>query len=57
MGLFDTALEREDFDQAAGYLGRIRALHPDSPALAVGEQRLVVAEQAQLEQHSESEAA
>ena len=40
MELFGTAVEQEDFDKAAGYLAKIRELHPDSPVLEEGEQRL-----------------
>ena len=45
-GLFDVAVEQEDFDKAAGYLASIRNLNPDSPVLEEGEQRLEDARQA-----------
>ena len=43
MELFGTALEQEDFEQADTYLYRIHALHPDSPILLAGKQRLALA--------------
>ena len=54
--LFGAAVEQEDFDRAAGYLERIRGLHPDSPALAEGEQRLAMARQAQADRLAENQA-
>ena len=49
LDLFDSALIQEDFEKAASYLDRIRSLHPDSPMLEEGEQRLVAAKQARAE--------
>ena len=49
MALFGAALEEEDFDKAEGYMERIRTLHPDSPVLEDGAQRLQAAKQAQAE--------
>ena len=46
MELFGAAVEQEDFDKAAGYLTRIRELHPDSPALEQGARRIEAAKQA-----------
>ena len=46
MELFGAAVEQEAFDKASGYLTRIRDLHPDSPMLKAGEQRLETAKQA-----------
>ena len=46
MELFGAAIEQEDFDKAAGYLAKIRELHPDSPVLEEGEQRLQDAKKA-----------
>ena len=54
--LFGAAVAQEDFDRAAGYLARIRGLHPDSPALAEGEQRLATARQAQADRLAEGQA-
>ena len=55
MALFGAALEQEDFDQADSYLERIRALHPDSPALLTGKKQLEVAKQARAERLAEQE--
>ena len=55
MDLFGAALEQEDFDQAESYLARIRDLHPDSPMLLTGNQRLEVAQQARAERLAERE--
>ena len=54
--LFGAAVAQEDFDRAAGYLERIRGLHPDSPALAEGEQRLASAKQTQADRLAENQA-
>ena len=40
MELFGAEIEQEDFEQATSYLAKIRELHPDSPVLEEGEQRL-----------------
>ena len=53
MDLFGAALEREEFEQASGYLDRIRGLHPDSPSLLTGKQRLQDARQARQERLAE----
>ena len=55
MALFGAALEQADFDQADSYLGRIRALHPDSPALLTGKKQLEAARQARAERLAEQE--
>ena len=55
MELLGAAVEQEDFDQASGYLERIRDLHPDSPALLTGKQRLAAARQARKERLAEQE--
>ena len=49
MQLFGAEIETEDFDEAEGYLAKIRDLHPDSPILEEGEQRLIDARQARAE--------
>ena len=49
MELFLAAVEQEDFDKATGYLAKIRELHPDSPVLEAGEQRLETARQARAD--------
>ena len=54
-GLFEAAVEQEDFDKASGYLASIRDLNPDSPMLEAGEQRLEVAKQARAERFAEQE--
>ena len=53
MELFGSALAKEDFDKAVGYLGKIGELHPDSPLLEEGEQRLAVARQAREDRLAE----
>ena len=40
MQLFGAEVEKEDFGKAEGYLAKIGELHPDSPVLEEGEQRL-----------------
>ena len=50
--LFGAAMEQEDFDKADTYLARIRELHPDSPLLEEGAQRLQAAQQAQAEREA-----
>ena len=50
--LFGAALEQQEFDEAESYLTRIRELHPDSPALREGRQRLQAAKQAQAEREA-----
>ena len=55
MDLFDAALAQEDFDKAAGYLARIGELHPDSPVLEEGEQRIDAAKQARADQQARME--
>ena len=53
MELFGSALEQEDFDKAAGYLAKVRELHPDSPVLEAGEQRLEAAKQGRTDRLAE----
>ena len=55
MELFGTAAGQEDFEQAESYLERIRDLHPDSPSLLTGKQRLEVARQAHTDRLAEEE--
>ena len=55
MELFGTAVEQEDFEKAAGYLAKIGELHPDSPVLDEGEQRLKDARQARVDRLAEQE--
>ena len=55
MELFETAVGQEDFDKADGYLAKIRDLHPDSPVLEAGEQRLEAAKQARAGRLAEIE--
>ena len=50
--LFEAALEQEEFDKAEGYMERIRELHPDSPALEEGAQRLQSAKREQAEREA-----
>ena len=50
---FETALRRNDLDEATGYLDRISALDADAPELADGHQRLAEARQAELKQQAE----
>ena len=53
MQLFGSEVEKEDFDKAEGYLARIGELHPDSPVLEEGEQRLQDAKQARADRLAE----
>ena len=53
MEFFGSAVEQEAFDKASGYLTRIRDLHPDSPVLEEGEQRLEAARQARTDRLAE----
>ena len=53
MQLFGAEVEQEDFDKAEGYLARIGELHPDSPVLEEGEQRLQEARQARADRLAE----
>ena len=46
MEVFGAAVEQADFEEAEGYLAKIRGLHPDSPVLEEGEQHLAAARQA-----------
>ena len=55
MQLFGAEVEKEDFDRAAGYLAKIGELHPDSPVLEEGEQRLQEAKQARADRLAEQE--
>ena len=55
MQLFGAEVEKEDFDKAAGYLAKIGELHPDSPVLDEGEQRLQDARQARENRLAEQE--
>ena len=55
MELFGTAVGQEDFDKADGYLAKIRELHPDSPVLEAGVQRLEAAKQARAGRLAEIE--
>ena len=55
MELFGAALEQEDLDKAAGYLAKIRELHPDSPVLEEGEQRLAAARQVRADRIAQQE--
>ena len=55
MQLFGAEVEKEDFDKAAGYLAKIGELHPDSPVLEEGEQRLQEAKQARANRLAEQE--
>ena len=55
MELFGSAVEQEAFGKASGYLTRIRELHPDSPVLEAGEQRLEAAKQARADRLAEIE--
>ena len=55
MQLFGAEVEKEDFDKAAGYLAKIRELHPDSPVLEEGEQHLQDARQARENRLAEQE--
>ena len=57
MELFGTAVEQEAFGKADGYLSRIRDLHPDSPVLEAGEQRLEAARQARADRLAAARAA
>ena len=53
---FETALRRNDLDEATGYLGRISALDANAPELADGRQRLAEARQAELKRQRQAEA-
>ena len=53
--LFSAEVEKEDFDKAAGYLAKIGELHPDSPLVDEGEQRLQDARQARVDRLAEQE--
>ena len=53
--LFAAALEQEEYEQAAGYLAKVRALQPHSPLVAEGERRLAEAQQPQAERQAEPE--
>ena len=55
MELFGMEVEKEDFDKAAGYLVKIGELHPDSPVLDEGVQRLNDAKQARADRLAEQE--
>ena len=55
MEFFGAAVEQEEFDKAGGYLTRIRDLHPDSPVLEEGEQRLEATRQARADRLAERE--
>ena len=55
MQLFGAEVEKEEFDKAAGYLAKIGELHPDSPVLEEGEQRLQNAKQARENRLAEQE--
>ena len=46
---FETALQAEDLDEAAGILVKIRDLNAEAPGLVVGEQRMAEARQTALE--------
>ena len=53
MELFGAAAKQEDFEKAAGYLTKVRELHPDSPVLEEGTQHLEAAKQARAERIAE----
>ena len=55
MQLFGAEVKKENFDKATGYLAKIRQLHPDSPVLEEGEQRLQEAKQARSGRLAEQE--
>ena len=55
MQLFGAEVDKEAFDKAGGYLAKIRDLHPDSPVLEEGEQRLIDARQARADRLAEQE--
>ena len=55
MELFSAAVEEEDFEKAAGYLAKIRELHPDSLVLEEGERSLAAAKQARADRLAEQE--
>ena len=55
MQLFGAAVDQEDFDKAAGYLTKISELHPDSPVLEEGEQRLQDTKKAREDRLAEQE--
>ena len=52
MASFETALRRNDLDEAAGYLDRISALDANASELADGQQRLAEARQAEADRHA-----
>ena len=52
---FDTALRRNDLDEAAGYLERMAVLDANTPALADAQQRFVEARQAEAARQKELE--
>ena len=55
MRLFGAEVEKEAFDKAEGYLAKIGELHPDSPVLEEGQQRLQDAKQARVDRLAEQE--
>ena len=55
MQLFGAEVEKEEFGKAEGYLAKIGELHPDSPLLEQGEQRLTTARQARVDRVAEQE--
>ena len=55
MQLFGAEVEKEAFDKAEGYLAKIGELHPDSPVLEEGQQRLQDAKQARANRLAEQE--
>ena len=55
MQLFGAKVGKEDFDKAEGYLAKIGELHPESPVLEEGEQRLQEARQARADRLAEQE--
>ena len=50
---FETAIQTEDLGEATAILAQVRALNPDAPGLAAGEQRLAAA-QAELERQRQA---
>ena len=55
MQLLGAEVEKEDFEKAEGYLAKIGELHPDSPVLEEGEQRLEDARQMRTNRLAEQE--
>ena len=55
MQLFGAEVEKEAFDKAEGYLTKIGELHPDSPVLEEGQQRLQDGRQARANRLAEQE--